>query len=239
VSVREFELVTLLLNVVEQSHVLDRDHSLVGQGGEQLNLPLREGSNLGSGQCQYPDRVAFSQERNAKQRAKAPNSLGFKQAVIWVGQGVGNLNCSALLQDSPDERSSFRRQRKVLEVLKQAGRESVVRDMIVARALLSGNPRCVGLAQARCRLDQGIEYGLKLERRPADHLKHVGGGGLLLQRFAEISGALAQFGEQARVLDGDDGLGGKVVTRSMCCWVNGRTVLRCRIMTPIGFPSRS
>src|SRR5262249_47202786 len=31
----------------------------------------------------------------------------------------------------------------------------------------------------------------------------------------------------------------KVVTRSICCWVNGRTVLRCRIMTPIGFPSRS
>jgi hypothetical protein len=35
-------------------------------------------------------------------------------------------------------------------------------------------------------------------------LRHVGGGGLLLQRFA-------QFVEQARVLDGDDGLGGEVL----------------------------
>jgi hypothetical protein len=33
---------------------------------------------------------------------------------------------------------------------------------------------------------------------------------LLLQRFSEVGGALAQFVEQPRVLDGDDGLGGKV-----------------------------
>jgi hypothetical protein len=34
-------------------------------------------------------------------------------------------------------------------------------------------------------------------------LKHVGGGGLLLQRFAQLV-------EQARVLDGNDGLRGEV-----------------------------
>ena len=37
------------------------------------------------------------------------------------------------------------------------------------------------------------------------------GRGLLLQRLAEIVGALAQFVEQPRVLDGDDGLGGEVL----------------------------
>ena len=35
--------------------------------------------------------------------------------------------------------------------------------------------------------------------------------GLLLQRFGEIVGALAQFAEQPRVLDGDDGLRGEVL----------------------------
>ena len=40
--------------------------------------------------------------------------------------------------------------------------------------------------------------------RAADHLEHVGGGGLLLQR-------LAQLVEQAGVLDRDDGLGGEVL----------------------------
>ena len=37
------------------------------------------------------------------------------------------------------------------------------------------------------------------------------GRGLLLQRLAEIVGALAQLVEQPRVLDGDDGLGGEVL----------------------------
>ena len=37
--------------------------------------------------------------------------------------------------------------------------------------------------------------------------------GLLLQRFGEIVGALAQLVEQPRVLDGDDGLRGKVLNQ--------------------------
>ena len=37
------------------------------------------------------------------------------------------------------------------------------------------------------------------------------GRGLLLQRLAQIIGALAQLVEQPRVLDGDDGLGGEVL----------------------------
>ena len=32
-----------------------------------------------------------------------------------------------------------------------------------------------------------IEHRLQIERRAADDLEHVGGGGLLLQRFAESS----------------------------------------------------
>ena len=36
----------------------------------------------------------------------------------------------------------------------------------------------------------------------------------------------AQLVEQARVLDGDDGLGGEVLTSSICLSVNGRTSWR-------------
>ena len=56
-----------------------------------------------------------------------------------------------------------------------------------------------------CRIHQhGLEHGLQLAGRLADDLEHVGGGGLLLQRFAQLV-------EQAGVLDGDDGLGGEVL----------------------------
>src|SRR5262249_6620697 len=60
----------------------------------------------------------------------------------------------------------------------------------------------VGLAKSDRRFDQRIEHHLKIECRPADDLEHVGGGGLLLQRFAQLV-------EQARVLYGDDGLLGE------------------------------
>ena len=45
---------------------------------------------------------------------------------------------------------------------------------------------------------------LQVEGRAADDLEHIGGGGLLLQRFAQLV-------EQAGVLDGDDGLTGEVL----------------------------
>src|SRR5262245_44231334 len=50
----------------------------------------------------------------------------------------------------------------------------------------------------------GFEDRLQIERRPTDDLEHIGGGGLLLERFAQLV-------EQPRVLDGDDGLGREVL----------------------------
>ena len=71
-------------------------------------------------------------------------------------------------------------------------------------------------------LDERVEDGLQVEGRAADDLEHVGGRGLLLQRFSRA----AQLVEQAGVLDGDDGLVGEVSTSSICLSVNGRTSWR-------------
>src|SRR6202022_3220671 len=49
------------------------------------------------------------------------------------------------------------------------------------------------------RTQQRVEHRLQVEGRAADDLEHVGGGGLLLQRFTQLV-------EQTEVLDGDDGL---------------------------------
>src|SRR5262249_17731044 len=61
----------------------------------------------------------------------------------------------------------------------------------------------IRLAQPRGRLDQRVEHRLQIEGRAADDLEHVGGGSLLLQRFAQLI-------KQPRVLDGDDGLGSEI-----------------------------
>src|SRR5262249_30988634 len=74
---------------------------------------------------------------------------------------------------------------------------------MVGRAARTPYASALRLAQPGSRLDQRIQHGRQVEGRAADDLEHVGGGGLLLQRFAELV-------EEACVLDGDDGLRGKV-----------------------------
>src|SRR5262249_49814148 len=69
----------------------------------------------------------------------------------------------------------------------------------------------LGAAQASCVCQNGLKHWLQFGRRRTDDLKDLRGRGLLLQRFREIVGALAQLIEQPRVLDGDDGLSGKIL----------------------------
>ena len=66
------------------------------------------------------------------------------------------------------------------------------------------------LAKAHRVLQHRMEHRLKLARRTGDDLQHLGGGGLLLERLREISGAMAQLMKQPRVLDRDHRLGGEV-----------------------------
>jgi hypothetical protein len=60
-----------------------------------------------------------------------------------------------------------------------------------------------GLANSCGILEQGLENRLQVARRSRDYLEHIGGGGLLLERFAQLA-------EQAGVLDRDDRLRGEV-----------------------------
>jgi hypothetical protein len=78
------------------------------------------------------------------------------------------------------------------------------------------NDGYVGPAESRGRLDQCIEHRLQVEGGAADDLEHVGGGGLLLERFAQLL-------EQPHVLDGDDSLLGEIAEKLDCLSVNGRT----------------
>src|SRR5262249_58947539 len=77
------------------------------------------------------------------------------------------------------------------------------RHKMVIRVPLTSDRGHIRLAKSGGRFDQRLKHRLKIEGRAADDLEHVGGGGLLLQRFAQLV-------EQTGVLDGDHGLGGKV-----------------------------
>ena len=67
----------------------------------------------------------------------------------------------------------------------------------------------VALHRSQRRLDQVRKNRLQIERRAADDLQHVGGGGLLLQRLGKVARARLHLVEQPHVLDRDDGLVGE------------------------------
>src|SRR5215471_18562764 len=111
---------------------------------------------------------------------------------------------------SLDYRSATRLVRMPRHELLEVFRISMACRMTKAPVLGTIDEGSFGAAEPCGGFDQRVEYGLQIECRTADDLEHVGRRGLPLQRFAEVGRALAQFVEQPRVLDGDDGLSSEV-----------------------------
>src|SRR5215475_10881648 len=114
------------------------------------------------------------------------------------------MNCVAFQQSPPCDRPPPPRPSSCGCKLDEPLGHSIIGGKLKIRTLWAKDTSHIRLAQPRRRLDQRIEHRLQVKGRAADDLEHVGGGGLLLQRFAQLV-------EQARVLDGDDRLGGKIL----------------------------
>src|SRR5262245_12411944 len=89
------------------------------------------------------------------------------------------------------------------------GKLPMVRDEAQTIAKHLKDRGVIRIAQARCGLDQRIEYYLQVERRPADDLQNIGGGRLLFQSYCQLARTRPYLLEQPCVFDGDDGLVGK------------------------------
>ena len=66
-----FELPALVLDFVEQPHILDGNHRLIGERGDQLDLLVGERSHRAGDQTMTPIGYAVAQQRHAENRAKA------------------------------------------------------------------------------------------------------------------------------------------------------------------------
>src|SRR5262245_20585977 len=109
------------------------------------------------------------------------------------------MNDFAFKQDTPGYRPSVNSSWVTGDELGVFRRHPVARFEVEDLAPWSAYGHHVGLAQPGGGLDQRVEHGFEIERRAADDLEHIGGGGLLLE-------GLAEFVEQPGVLDRDDGL---------------------------------
>src|SRR5262249_24755996 len=198
------EIIGTRLQLIEQSHILDRDHRLVGEGVDQLDLLVGKGLHRSPRQRNDADRATLAQQRHRKRGAKSGSLLNVGVGIFGIGQDIGHVHAVPLHQGAPDDAPAPRLVGHVPEILvEQRRRETVARHVIVSVAFLAGDGGHVRLAELRGRLGKRIEYRLQVEGRAADDLEHIRGGRLLLQRFAQLV-------QQPRVLDGDDGLGGEI-----------------------------
>src|SRR5262249_47201948 len=106
VLVRLCELATLVLDFVEQPHVLDRDHRLVGEGGHQLDLLVGKWAHGASHQHDHANRLAFTQQRNTEHRTVVADFRWLYKLVFRIGENVGYLNDSAFKRGPAGDSSS-------------------------------------------------------------------------------------------------------------------------------------
>ena len=129
--------------------------------------------------------------------------------VLRVRERVGDVDRPAFDRSTTLERSTSKLVRMgrligaKLRRLAGAGHEPQ------SVPLAQGDRALVGAAKPNCRIDQRSEDWLQVEGRAADDLEHIGGCGLLLQRFGELGGARLHFFEQTNVFDGDHRLIGE------------------------------
>ena len=85
------ELAGARLHLVEQPHILDGDHRLVGERGDQFDLLVGERSYLRTRQHDHANRCAVAHERDAKNSSEPANSRAFDQNVVWFGLDISHF----------------------------------------------------------------------------------------------------------------------------------------------------
>src|SRR5262249_33595422 len=196
------QLLCARLHVVEQPHILNCDHRLVGKCGHQLDLPVSEGLDLRFPQRDDAERETLAQQWDGQHRPHAHFPQRLVHFVFGVGLDIDDLDGAALKQGSAGRLSSLCADRCSFPHLNELGGNVVTGRGATTVPVIAKNLAMRGTACAGGSLKQRLQHALEIERGAADHFEHVGGGGLLLQRFAQLV-------KQAGVLDRDHSLFGK------------------------------
>src|SRR6516165_8361462 len=100
------ELAALVLDFVEQANVLDCDHSLVGESGDEIDLLLRKRPYRGTCQCDNTDRTALSQKRYAEHGAIRVKLCKLRHGVFRIDESVRDMDHLPLDRRASGQRSS-------------------------------------------------------------------------------------------------------------------------------------
>ena len=102
------ELSRARLHLVKQPHVLDRDHRLVGEGGEQLDLLISERLNVEPRRHQDADELPVAQQRHAQHSAVLFQAARLQEGQFGIGVGVRDMDGFASKHHTADDRRPIR-----------------------------------------------------------------------------------------------------------------------------------
>jgi len=137
VLVRDLELAALVLDLAEQSHVLDRNHGRVRERGSHTHFARSERADLVAPQREHADRLALAKHRHAEHGPKADSALGLGPHVGRIGRGILDLNNLARERRPADQRSGNRRNRVGAHVIHVLRRATVARHQMEQAVVLA------------------------------------------------------------------------------------------------------
>ena len=96
------------LQLLEQPHVLDGDHRLVGEGPQQRNLLVGERLDLGASDPDRADGCALAQQRNAQEGAVAelPSEHAAFRKLLHLGLEIRHLDGLPIKHRAPVHRAA-------------------------------------------------------------------------------------------------------------------------------------
>ncbi len=191
------------LGFVEQPHVFDGDHGLVGEGLDQVDLRRCEWTYLIAKQRDQADRLTVAQHRHREHGAKAVAFL--ERADVGIlgvdeRQYVFDMDAPPFQERPAADRGLAHGQHIVVRIGSVGG--PIARHRAQLRADDEPDPAAFGTTQLAGAFGKGVEHRLHVGRRTADDFQDFGSRGLALQRLLRLV-------EQAHVLDRDHGLVGE------------------------------
>ena len=168
------------LELLQQSHVFDRDDGLVCEGRHQVDLLVGEGADLRAPYEDGTDEHALPKHRDAQAGPETADPLMLGQLILRIGQDIEDVNRLAHDGYSPHHRSTPRANVIVLQELSELRGGAVDCSRAHGLAVKSKNGSERRVAEFRRVLDEDFEHRLEIERRATDHLEHFARGGLLL-----------------------------------------------------------
>jgi hypothetical protein len=109
------QLARTRLHLVEQPYIIDRDHGLVGESRDQLDLTLGERPDHVSNQHDHANEIALVKQGHPENPTLPADTLPVVVRELRIGKNIGDVDRSAFERRAPGGRPAIDRNGVLLE----------------------------------------------------------------------------------------------------------------------------